>query len=144
MLPLLEEEFVKTGKVYYVYKDFIVYGQESEKLAQLARCAGVQGKFWPVHDWLYANQDPWKRKSNLWELVFGGISGSGLDLGAARDCLDQNQFQAAVSAMQDEATRIGARGTPTFLVNGRTFTGYVPWPRFKAIIEQVLVEDQEK
>src|SRR3990167_3005650 len=55
--PTLRENYIKTGKVKFVYRDFAFLGQESLWAANAAQCAGEQGKFWEYHDYLYGNQN---------------------------------------------------------------------------------------
>jgi protein-disulfide isomerase len=50
-------DYVKTGKMLFVYRDFPFLGTESFKSAEAARCAGDQGKFWEYHDYLYSHQN---------------------------------------------------------------------------------------
>jgi protein-disulfide isomerase len=48
-LPYLKEKYFDTGKAKFVYKDFTIFGADSQLIAQAARCAGDQGKFWQYH-----------------------------------------------------------------------------------------------
>ncbi|MGH7410282.1 MAG: DsbA family protein, partial [Candidatus Methylomirabilis sp.] len=55
-LPRLEEEYIKTGKVRFVYRHLAILGAPSVATAQAAACAGEQGKFWDYHDKLFASK----------------------------------------------------------------------------------------
>ena len=55
--PLIAENYIKTGKIKYFFRDLPAPRDTNAFLkAQAARCAGEQGKFWEMHDWLFANQ----------------------------------------------------------------------------------------
>ena len=141
MVPLLDEEYVNTGKVYYIYKDFPILGPQSLTAALAAECAGAQGQYWAMHNWLFSNQSAWKRKSNAAQVIQTAAPAVGLDVGAFNSCLESGEYLDEVRADAEEARRAGARGTPAFLINGRLFSGFQPWPRMKSIIEQVLAEE---
>ena len=142
MLPLLDAAYIRTGKVRYIFKDFVIFGPQSEWVAQLAECAGEQGQYWPVHDWLYRTQQSWVKRSEAKRIILEGLQTlNGLDVKALRTCVESGKYASEVQADTQEAGRIGARGTPAFMINGRPLTGYQPWPRLQAMIEQLLAEE---
>src|SRR3989344_683479 len=51
--PKIRDEYIKTGKVKMVYRDFAFLGPESQGAALASQCAAEQGKFWAYHDALY-------------------------------------------------------------------------------------------
>ncbi|MGZ4158725.1 MAG: DsbA family protein, partial [Bacteroidia bacterium] len=55
--PTIVDRYVVPGSVRLTFHDDAFIGQESLDAASAARCAGDQGKFWPYHDWLFANQN---------------------------------------------------------------------------------------
>ncbi|MFQ6057629.1 MAG: DsbA family protein [Anaerolineae bacterium] len=140
VLPLLDVAYVRTGKVRYIYKDFVIFGPLSERVSQLAECAGEQGLYWPMHDWLFRAQRAWVRRPNPEQIILDGAAELGLDAEALKGCTDSGKYLAEVRADTDEAGRAGGRGTPAFMVNGRLLTGFQPWERFQAVIEQLLAE----
>src|SRR2546425_890321 len=60
-MPLLEKEYVQTGKVRFVYINLPLTTRHpnAAAAAELAMCAARQGKFWPLHDLLFQHQDAW-------------------------------------------------------------------------------------
>src|SRR3989344_1487036 len=62
-LPQIEKNYVDTGKVYFVYKDFPLSEIHpfAQQAAEAALCAGEQGKFWEYHDKLFENQVQWAK-----------------------------------------------------------------------------------
>ena len=141
MAPLLDEEYINTGQVYYIYKDFPILGPQSLTAALAAECAGAQGQYWAMHHWLFSNQSAWKRKSDAAQIIQAAAAAAGLDVGAFGRCLESGEYLEEVRADAEEARKAGARGTPAFLINGRLFSGFQPWERMRSIIEQVLAEE---
>ncbi len=141
MLPLLDEEYIQTGQVYYIYKDFIIFGDPSVAAAMAAECAGELGDYWAMHDWLFQNQSTWKFKPNAQELITqAAIEELGFDAPAFTECLTSRRYEQEIEEDTDEAIEAGARGTPAFLINGRFFPGYMPWETFRNVVEAVLAE----
>ncbi len=92
---------------------------ESHWAAYAAECANEQGKFWTMHDKLYA---VWSgenvgtyTKPNLKRYA----AEIGLDTGAFNQCLDTDKPASVIQADIAEATRLGVSGTPTFFINGQ-------------------------
>lgn len=141
MVPLLDEEYVKSGKVYYIFKDFPILGPGSQTAALAAECAGAQGQYWPFHHWLFTNQRAWVRRGNAAQIMQGAAAELGLDAEEFAICLTSRRFQAEVQADFEEARRIGARGTPTFVINGHVLPGFMTWDRFKGIVDQMLAQE---
>jgi protein-disulfide isomerase len=121
--PSIEQQYVQTGKLVFVWRDFPWIGEESRQAAQAARCAGDQGRFWEMHDLLYASQ----RGYNQGQFSAANLKAFGVRLG-----LDATAFNACVDAGADlpalhEEFQAGrARGiaaTPYFLLNGRPVAG---------------------
>lgn len=136
--PRLEEAYVKTGKVRWVFRHFAFLGQESILAAQAAECAGEQGHFWPYHDKLFASQGGENRGafslSRLKALARQlGLKGETFDA-----CLDSGRQAGKVRADTQEGQRQGVRATPTFFVEGKKLEGAQPYSAFGAAIEEAL------
>ena len=121
--PTIETNYVANGKAKLVYHDFITIDQyhnstESRDAANAALCAADQGKFWPMHDWLFANQSP--RELNgfftLDRLVGLGRE-VGLDMTTYEPCVRQGIHDAEVAAEQSAAPS-SVQSTPSIFVNG--------------------------
>jgi len=112
------EEYVATGKVYFVYRSMGVWiGQESADAAEAAYCAGEQNKFWEYHDFLFANQTGENVGDFLQKrLIAFAEKIDGLDVGAFKDCLNSNKYAQKVNADGAEGRQMGVRGTPTLFV----------------------------
>jgi protein-disulfide isomerase len=117
-----------------VYRDFPLPNHaQAFKAAEAAQCAHAQGRFWPYHDLLFANQArlaPADLKRYAAEI--------GLDRAAFDRCLDEGQARAAVEQDLNQGQQLGVAATPTFFINGRFVSGAQPFERFKAIIDEEL------
>jgi protein-disulfide isomerase len=101
--------------------------------AEAALAAGNQGKFWEMHDKLFANQRALKRE-NL-EKYAAELK---LNLAKFKAALDGKVGQAEIQEDQKLARSLGASGTPSFFINGRSLRGAQPFEAFKAVIDEEL------
>jgi protein-disulfide isomerase len=114
------------------------------KAAEAANCAGEQGKYWEMHDRLFANQktlEPWKSHAEA----------LGLDVSRFEECLNAGKQAEEIRKDMAEGQKAGVTGTPTFFL-GYTdpssskvktlmrFTGAQPFSAFKAQIDRLLAE----
>ncbi|MAF50853.1 MAG: disulfide bond formation protein DsbA [Nanoarchaeota archaeon] len=131
----IEEQYVKTGKVKLVYRDFPLTSIHplAQKAAEASECADDQGKFWGYHDLIFEKQSSLSA-SNLkaWAVELG------LDTDEFDECLDSGKHAAEVRADTSAATSVGGRGTPFFVVGTQTLSGAQPFSAFQAAIEAQL------
>lgn len=140
-LPKIKENYINAGKVRFVYRHFAILGKLSEQAAIAAECAGEQEKFWNYHDKLFASQGGLAfTDSNLKQYA----RELKLDAGKFGQCLDAGKYRRKVEAETGIAASLGARGTPTFFVNGRLLVGAQPFETFRAVIEEELKKDGAK
>lgn len=134
----LREKYVKTGKVKYIYRDFVFLGDESLWAANAVRCAGEQGKFWQYHDYLYSNQSGENQgafsKGNL--KSFATVLG--LDKEKFNSCLDSEKYTDAIQKETKEGGNAGVSGTPASFINGTLYAGALPSATFIQIIDGEL------
>ncbi len=144
--PQIIEQYVATGQLRYVLVDLpLNIHKLAFKAAEVADCAGEQGKYWEMHDRLFQNQrqlEPWMAHA---EAV-------GLDLAQFQACLDSEKYAPQIRQDMALAQRLGATGTPSFViartdlqnptrVKGLSFIrGARPFAAFQAEIEQALEE----
>jgi protein-disulfide isomerase len=122
------------GKVKIAFKHQPLPFHSSAMLAaQAAEAAKEQGKFWEMHDKMFANQRALGR-----DQLIGYAKEIGLDAGKFEKALDSEKVKAQIASDQAEATKAGANGTPTFFINGRRVVGAVPFENFKTVIDDEL------
>ncbi|XXF75278.1 thioredoxin domain-containing protein [Myxococcaceae bacterium GXIMD 01537] len=134
-VPVLKQiEEVYKGKVRIAFKHQPLSFHPNARIAAAASMAAhEQGKFWEMHDKLFANQNALDRAS-----LDRYAQELGLNVAKFKAALDGNKFEAYISTDAAEGTRVGANGTPTFFINGRTFVGAQPFDSFKRVIDEEL------
>jgi protein-disulfide isomerase len=100
-------------------------------------CAKVQGKFWEMHDRLFAHQDALGD-----EALVGHAVAVGLDPAKFKTCLKSDKHDAQIATDVATALSVGARGTPNSFVNGRQLDGARPFDLFKELIDEELEKAQ--
>lgn len=122
------------GKVRHVFRQLPLDMHEQARLAaEASLCAADQGKFWELHDWMFANQREISQESLATQA--GAL---GLDVEAFTSCLAEDVHVPHVEQDLAEAARLGISGTPGFLINGRMLSGAQPLPTFLEIVEDEL------
>lgn len=124
------------GKLRLVVKQFPVHTQ-AKLAAEASLVAEAQGKFWPLHDLMIANQDNLTR-----DALVGYAQQAGLDVTKFADALDHHTYAAALDTEIANGKEIGVTATPEFLINGKDFTGARPVEEFRSRIEEALAAAQ--
>ncbi len=115
-----ETQYVDSGKVRLIYHDFPLPQHEHAILAaSAARAAGEQGKFWQMHELLFARQREWSTSANARGLMSGYANALGLDQKAFDQVLDAEKYTPALQAAAQQSSQRGVNSTPTFEVNGK-------------------------
>ena len=131
----LKQIRVKYGsKVRLVYFDFTQYEHpHAFQSAMAARCAGDQGKFWPYHDALFADQS--KLAPADLKLTAARLK---LDMTKFNACFDEGKYGVELARDLGQGKNLRIEGTPTFYINGRILFGARPDADFDALIDQAL------
>lgn len=139
--PLLRDNYVKTGKIKMVFRDFSFLGPESLAAAEAAECAKDQQQFWPYHDALYQaeNADGHENSGNLNKDLFVKIAGDlKLDAKAFTQCLDSQKYAKQVQSDTENGASAGVNSTPTSFVNDQKLLGALPYAQFQSVIDGIL------
>ncbi|WP_435297150.1 DsbA family protein [Streptomyces sp. YPW6] len=132
--PELVEKYVKDGTLRIEWRNFPIFGEESENAARGAWAAGQQDRFWEFHRAAYAEGA--KEKGFGKDRVKALAQEAGVkDLDRFMEDLDGDAARAAVKKDQEQAYGIGATSTPSFLINGRPIAGAQPEETFTRAIE---------
>jgi protein-disulfide isomerase len=137
--PRIVEQYVDTGVVQYVFKDFPLtqIHPQALKASEAARCAMDQGAFLEMHDIIFNRQQEWGGADPI--EVFTGYAGElDLDTDAFSECLVSDQHEAAVIADLQEGVALGVTGTPSFFINGYSLTGAQPFEVFQRMIDSLI------
>ncbi len=111
--------YVETGKVQFIYRDMPLTSihASAQLTAEVARCAGDQSRFWPVHDAIFATQKQWERKPDAREIILKAAEKAGANRSQLESCLADGTHTAAVNASASDAASRGVNSTPTVYVN---------------------------
>ena len=115
-LDIINEDFIKTGKVKIIFKDFPLNGVDSKLAAEASYCAQDQEKYWKYHDELYKN---WGGERTGWitrESLDKFAETVDLDLKKLNKCLDDHKYENKVDLLYEFGKEIGIDATPSFLV----------------------------
>jgi protein-disulfide isomerase len=136
--PKIVEEFVKTGKVRFVFRSFQFIGEESFWAAEAAECANEQGKYWEFYDKLYSSQAGENAGAFRKENLEGFAAELGLQTEQFNQCLASGKYTDKVKAETLEAQNLGLRSTPSLLVNGKLVENGGQYEILSQKIRQVL------
>jgi protein-disulfide isomerase len=121
-------------KVRWVFRHFpLDFHAQAEKAGEAAACAGEQGRFWEMHDLLWANS----AKLQVADLKAHAAT-LGLDAPGFGECLDSGRHAGLVRADLEAGQGYGVSGTPAFFVNGRPLVGAQPFEAFAQVIDDEL------
>jgi protein-disulfide isomerase len=137
--PLILENFVETGIVRYVFKDFplTTIHPQAEKAAEAARCAGDQGQYLGMHNILFERQGSWGLGDPSENFV-NYAEELGIDASLFKECLASGQYEEAVKADLNEGIQFGVTGTPAFFINGYPVSGAQPYSLFEEAVSTLL------
>ncbi|HSN14471.1 MAG TPA: thioredoxin domain-containing protein [Anaeromyxobacteraceae bacterium] len=122
------------NKIRLVYRDYpLPMHSKAPKAAEAAQCAGDQGKYWEMHDRLFAANG----KLDVPDMK-GYAKEVGLDEKKFDACLDSGEKAKVVDMHRKAGEEAGVNGTPAFFINGRLISGAQPLDAFKSIIDQEL------
>jgi len=148
-LPKLEEEYISTGKLKYVFRDFpLNFHKNAMNAAKAASCAGEQGKYWEMHNRLFENQ-----KALEVDDLMASAEKLGLDTGKFKECFESDKFEKEANQDMLDGRKAGVRGTPSFFVGitdpdskeikGKFLKGAQPYAVFKQALDELLAEKKK-
>ena len=114
--PSILTDYIKTGKVKILFKDFIVVGADSLNAANASHCANDQNAFWEYHSILYNN---WAGEGTGWanlENLHKFANTLGLDMNTFSQCMSELKWQELVKSSYSDGIALGVSATPTFFV----------------------------
>jgi protein-disulfide isomerase len=145
-LSTIKKDFVDTGKVRYVFRDFPLDQLHplARRAAEAAHCAGEHGKYWEMHDLLFQNQKALTPPQLAEHARTIGVDGAKFD-----ECLASGRHAARVERGLTDGSAAGVQATPSFIVGktkaggvveGMPIRGAQPLETFRRIIDQMLAE----
>ena len=140
----LRDQFVKTGKVRLAYVNFpLAQHKYALPAAEAAMCAGAQGKFWQVHDALFANQAKWETLPAPAPFFESLARAAGVNVARWRQCVQSRKMTALIMADQDRARVAGASSTPSFIIGNQLLVGTQPIENLRSAIDSALAKSKK-
>ena len=147
-LPLILENYVDTGKVKFVYRDYPIQSLNPNgaiTAAVASECADEQGMFWQYHDKLFQTQKNWERlaSADVVNELKTFAEELGLDANQFNDCLNSGKYLDEVNNDLQDGTSYGITGTPGFFI-GNEERGYIkvsgaqPYSVFQRVLDEML------
>ncbi|MBI2613482.1 MAG: thioredoxin domain-containing protein [Candidatus Levybacteria bacterium] len=133
----LEAEFNNNLRVVYRFFPLTNIHQNAMLAAQVSYAAGLQNKFWEMHDILYENQNSWSA-TNPKNIFIDYAKKLGLDLDKFKKDADADSTKEFMGKAANNAISIGINSTPTFFVNGVHIPNPPDYQGFKRIIQDEI------
>ena len=123
-------------QVRLAFKHFpLDFHPNAQKAAEATECAGDQGKFWEMHDWMFDNQK---------ELAVDGLKTAAANLGMNSSefdsCLNSGKYEEKVKDDMAAGSEFGVSGTPAFFINDTLISGAQPIEKFREVIDAELAK----
>ena len=135
--PKLEEQYIETGKVYYILRDF-PFDPIATAAFMLSHCAGPERYFGFV-DVLFRQQTKWAFTQTPMEDLKAIAKQGGFSEERFDECMkDERIFNHVKEVATRGAKTFGVRSTPTFFINGEKVEGALPWNEFEPLIRKAL------
>jgi protein-disulfide isomerase len=136
-LKAVEEEFGEKVRIVFKHNP-LPFHKDAFPASEAAMCANDQGKFWEYHDKLFDNQRALKGEN-----LTAYATELGLNMAKFKRCTAAGTHKGVISADQELAGKVTARGTPNTFINGRKLTGAKPPEEFKSLVAEELKKAQK-
>lgn len=138
-LPVLEREYIATGKVRWVFINYPLTSIHPNAVpaAELAMCAGRQGKFWEAHHLVFRTQKVWAPLKDPGPFLASLVDSLGLSRTAVLPCLEQGQTRKEIQTDAEGSARAGAQSTPSFYIEGGLMVGAQPIEIFRQVLDSI-------
>jgi protein-disulfide isomerase len=136
-LDKLQKEYPNKVRVFFRHNP-LPFHSDAPLAAQAAVAAELQGKFWPMHDKLFGNQQNLKRPD-----LEKYAQEIGLDVEKFKKDIDSPAVKKRVDDDLELGKKLGVQGTPNFFIDGRPIRGAVPYEQFKAAVDDELARGKK-
>jgi len=140
-LQELDKTYFQTGKGRFIFRDFPVPSlhPSAVRAAHAAHCAAEQGRYWEMHDTLYASQKKLGGDHDADFAMLRGLAGDlGLDADRFTECMDSRRYLDRIAADVQEGLDRGVRATPAYVLDGQLLFGLYPTETWKRMIDRAL------
>jgi protein-disulfide isomerase len=138
--PVIEREFIATGKVRWIFLQFPLTQIHANALpaAEFSMCAARAGRFWPVHDLLFRYQDKWAPLKDPAPFLLSLADSAGLSRDELTQCLAGKEMRELVRGEAEGAAQAGVRSTPTVYIEGvGLLSGAAPIEIYRTLLDSL-------
>lgn len=138
--PDMRTRIIDAGLANFRFFDYPLPMHQNTMAASLAAsCAADQGKFWEMHDAIFAGQFDWNTQATGSPRKFFDEYAQkvGLDVAAYKKCFDSQTNLARIAAHKAEGEKIGVPSTPTFVIGGKMYTNGMTYDQLKKIVDSL-------
>ena len=140
-LNTIQSDYIDSGKINYVYRDFPLNGSDSILAAEAAYCANDQENYWQYHNLLFEN---WAGENTGW-ITMNSLTQFAvdlkLDISEFKNCLTSHKYYQKVIDNENYAKKININATPSFLIFNNEevirIIGAQQLDKFQTAIEQL-------
>ncbi len=137
-LPQLKKNYIDTGKVKFIYRDYaLAKHQDAYPAALFAECVRDQTDdkgYYKAHDWLFENMSGGYDK----DAAIKFAQGIGADAAELQKCIDTDKFKEEIAKDMEDGSAAGFNGTPSFIINGKASEGALPYDYISQLIDAEL------
>lgn len=134
-IPNIIKDYVDTGKVKLIFREYPLHGPAASKAAEAAMCANEKGKYLALGDKMFSTFNTWSKDADPTEKILGYAKELGIDIA---DCLKSGKHTANVERDLADGKKLQVNGTPTFFLNNQAIVGAQPYSEFKKAIDALL------
>lgn len=137
LIKQLESDY--KDKMLFVFRHFPLrqIHANADLASRAAQSAGLQGKFWEMHDMLFENQNVWSAQPKAIDTFVSYAQKIGLDVERFKKDLDSGEVKKAVDRDYQSGVQSGVNGTPTFFLNGKKIQP-ANYENFKSLLDQAV------
>ncbi len=140
-LPSIVDNYIKTGDVKVVFRDFPLSGHANAVPSAIAtHCAGAQDNYWYMHDLIFDTQSDWSRleRTEAEAIFLSYAKELGLDTNKFSACQVSDTYNDLIQGGFQEGVAAGVDGTPGFDIEGELLVGAQPYAKFDQILKTKL------
>lgn len=137
--PVVVREYVETGRARLAFLNLpLPSHRHAWAASEGAMCAGLQGKFWEMHDAIFRTQEQWSRMASVDSIFAALASDVGVSIDGWRRCVAEGTTRPLIQADYERAVSAGVNSTPSFFIGDRHLSGALPADSFRVAIDAAI------
>ena len=129
------------GKINYVFRNYPLPQHANAQVSSDAvEAAGLQGKYWQMHDRIYDTQGDWSNLTDPKDIFVGYAKDLGLNVNKFTTDLSSSKVKDLVQNDVNDGNTIGITETPTFFLNGQKIALAGTYDQLKTLVQQALAQ----